>query len=128
MDLNNITDIEVLRNALKQHMIKVKKDFCSEDGTGYLFKKDHWYNYDYDDYDDELYVYSESGETFTFKPSNSAEEYLYVDNHTDEQEKLISAWLKMKEALNKIGYNLDHSAEIELVNRAVRKELNINYL
>ena len=44
MNLDNITDIEILRNTLKKHMVKVKKNRCSEDGTMYMFKKNHWYD------------------------------------------------------------------------------------
>lgn len=42
MDLDNITDIEVLRTALKRNMIKAKTNFYSEDKK-YYFRKDHWY-------------------------------------------------------------------------------------
>ena len=41
MNLDNITDIEILRNTLKKHMVKVKKNCCSEDGTMYMFKQNH---------------------------------------------------------------------------------------
>lgn len=40
MDLDKITDIELLRNICKQFMIKMKKDYIED---GYTFKKDHWY-------------------------------------------------------------------------------------
>lgn len=39
MDLDNITDIEVLKSALKKYMVQMKKDAHSNDGTDYLFKE-----------------------------------------------------------------------------------------
>ena len=43
MDLDNITDIEVLKSALKKYMVQMKKDAHSNDGTDYLFKEGLWY-------------------------------------------------------------------------------------
>ena len=39
MDLDNITDIEVLRTAFKMNMIKAKTDFYSEDRKHYFKKR-----------------------------------------------------------------------------------------
>ena len=38
MNIDAIIDIDVLKNTLKKYMVKVKKDFYSEDGTMYIFK------------------------------------------------------------------------------------------
>ena len=43
MDLDNITDIEVLKSALKKYMVQMKKDAHSNDDTDYLFKEGLWY-------------------------------------------------------------------------------------
>lgn len=43
MDLDNITDIEVLKSALKKYMVQMKKDAHSNDGTDYFFKEGLWY-------------------------------------------------------------------------------------
>ena len=43
MDLDNITDIEILRNELKKHMTQMKQDKYSNDGEKYLFRKGFWY-------------------------------------------------------------------------------------
>ena len=75
MDLDNITDIEVLRNALKKHMVKVKKDFYSEDGTRYLFKKDHWYNLSQDEFD--VTIFSDNGESYCMFSYDTTKDYLY---------------------------------------------------
>lgn len=51
MDLDNITDIEVLRKELKRHMVKIKVPI--EDNKN--FKVGHWYNFNQDDYDVTIY-------------------------------------------------------------------------
>ena len=43
MDLDNITDIEILRNELKKHMTQMKQDKYSNDGENYLFRKGFGY-------------------------------------------------------------------------------------
>lgn len=81
MDLDNITDIEVLRETIRTHMVQVKKDFYSEDTKDrkYHFKKDHWYWVDFD-YDwNEITVFSDDYEFIrTFKNLESIR-YLYVE-------------------------------------------------
>ena len=42
MDLDNINDIEVLRDLAKKNRVKMKKDAYANDGTNYLFKENHW--------------------------------------------------------------------------------------
>lgn len=77
MDLDNITDIEVLRTAFKMNMIKAKTDFYSEDRKHY-FKKDHWYWVDMRFDCDDITVYSDDfGSTRTFKKLE-AKRYLYA--------------------------------------------------
>lgn len=75
MNLDNITDIEVLRNALKKHMVKVKKDFYSENGTMYIFKTDHWYNVEQDE--DYITIYSDDEKSYCMFSYEEADEYLY---------------------------------------------------
>ena len=43
MDLDNITDIELLRSIAKSYMIQMKKDTNANDGTDYIFKEGYWY-------------------------------------------------------------------------------------
>lgn len=40
MDLDNINDIELLRNIAKSYMIQMKKDTNANDGTDIYLKKD----------------------------------------------------------------------------------------
>ena len=37
MDLDNITDIEALRNIAKSYMVQMKRDTEANDGTDYIF-------------------------------------------------------------------------------------------
>ncbi len=39
MDIDSITDIEVLRDLVKQNRVKIKKDSFATDGTNYIFKE-----------------------------------------------------------------------------------------
>lgn len=39
MDLDDITDIEILRNLVKRNMVQMKKDSYATDGTDFIFKK-----------------------------------------------------------------------------------------
>ena len=49
MDLDNITDIELLRNIAKTYMVQMKQDINANDGTYYIFKKGYWYFLDQDE-------------------------------------------------------------------------------
>lgn len=49
MDLDNINDIEVLRELVKKSSVKIKEDIYATDGSKYLFKKNHWYHMIQDD-------------------------------------------------------------------------------
>lgn len=40
MDLDNINDIELLKDIAKSYMIQMKQDTNANDGTDYIFKKD----------------------------------------------------------------------------------------
>ena len=76
MDLDNINDVEVLREAAKSGRAKLKKDVVSNNGD-YIFKKGFWYYVDQDDYEvsivSEDFIYSAS---FTY---GEALEYLDRD-------------------------------------------------
>ena len=48
MDLDNINDIEILRNIAKSFMVKMKQDANANDGTEYIFKRGYWYFIDQD--------------------------------------------------------------------------------
>lgn len=39
MDLDNINDIELLKDIAKSYMIQMKQDTNVNDGTDYIFKK-----------------------------------------------------------------------------------------
>ena len=49
MDLDNITDIEVLRNIAKNYMVQMKRDTKANDRTDQIFKKGCWYFLDQDE-------------------------------------------------------------------------------
>ena len=53
MDLDKITDIELLRNMLKDHMVCIKEDIKT---PTHLYKKGEWYFYVQDD--DGIFLYS----------------------------------------------------------------------
>lgn len=37
MDLDNMTNVEVLRNIAKSYMVQMKRDTDANDGTDYIF-------------------------------------------------------------------------------------------
>lgn len=55
MDLDNITDIEVLREELKEHMVKIKAPI--EDNKN--FKVGYWYDFSQDEY--HVTIYDDNG-------------------------------------------------------------------
>lgn len=74
MDLDNINDIEVLREAAKDCRVQIKKD-VKDDLDVYTFKKGYWYYVEQDQY--YVTIYSEDYDytrMFTYKEAN---EYLY---------------------------------------------------
>lgn len=75
MDLDNISDVETLRNIAKKHMVKMKKDTYATNGTGFLFKEGHWYEIDQDEYGVTVYSDDYSSEcSFIY---SEAENYLF---------------------------------------------------
>lgn len=77
MDLDNITDIEILKNTLKKYMIQMKKDVHSNDGTDYLFKKGFWYYVTQDETD--VTIYSDDMEHICMFDYDTSERYLNVE-------------------------------------------------
>ena len=74
MDLDNINDIEVLREAAKNVRVKVKEDIDAYMGN-YTFKKDFWYIVEQDEYYVRLYSDDYYHKVdLTYKEAN---EYLY---------------------------------------------------
>lgn len=74
MDLDNITDIELLRNLVKRNMVQMKKDCRATDGTDFIFKKGLWYFVDQDQYD--VTMYTEDFSSMACLTYDEAEEYL----------------------------------------------------
>ena len=73
MDLDNINDIEVLREAAKECRVKIKED-VKDDLDAYTFKKGCWYVVEQDEY--YVTIYSNDYKytrMFTYK---EASEYL----------------------------------------------------
>lgn len=56
MDLDNIDDIEVLREAAKSGRARLRKSICA-DGSEYVFRKSLWYLIEQDE--DGITMYSE---------------------------------------------------------------------
>ena len=73
MDLDNINDIEVLREIAKESRTKMKED-ADSDCDGYTFKKGYWYYCEQDKY--YVTIYSDDYKhtrMFTYK---EADKYL----------------------------------------------------
>ena len=64
MDIDNITDIELLRKMAKSNRVQMKKDSYATDGTGFVFKENLWYIEEQDQYG--ITVYSEDMESMMF--------------------------------------------------------------
>lgn len=76
MDLDNINDVEILREAAKKGRVQLKKDIDTTSRTGnkYTFKKGYWYLMEQDEY--YIHIFSEDftcDEYFTYR---EADEYL----------------------------------------------------
>lgn len=70
MDLDNINDIEELREIAKRDRAHLLEDVVSDRGN-YTFKKGWWYLVDQDDY--YVYIHSEDytyTKSFTYKEAN----------------------------------------------------------
>lgn len=77
MDLDNIADIEVLRNELKKYMAQMKQDKYSNDGENYLFKKGFWYGFIQDEFG--VTIYSDDNmEHECFFDNDRVEKYLNI--------------------------------------------------
>lgn len=74
MDLDNIDDIEVLREAAKNTRVKVKEDIMAY-GSSYTFKKDFWYIVEQDEY--YVHIYSEDYIHTIALTYKEASKYLY---------------------------------------------------
>lgn len=74
MDLDNITDIEVLRNIAKKYMVKVKVNILSDNGIC-IFRAGHWYDFEQSDFD--ITIFSDDGQSHYSFSYEKAGEYLY---------------------------------------------------
>ena len=77
MDIDNITDIEILRDAAKYGRVKMKKDCYSTDGYGFIFKKDMWYHINQEDFG--VTIISDDGENWCDLSYEECERYLYKE-------------------------------------------------
>jgi hypothetical protein len=75
MDIDNITDIELLRKLAKANRARVKKDSYATDGTDFVFKEGLWYITEQDQYG--ITVYSEDMESMMFLNYDEAGRFLY---------------------------------------------------
>lgn len=75
MDIDKITDIEVLRRLAKQNRVKLKKDSYATDGTNYVFKEGYWYIAEQDQYG--LTIYSDDMESIMFLNYDEVERFIY---------------------------------------------------
>ena len=73
MDLDNINDIEVLREAAKKGRVQLKKDINAY-GSSYAFKKGLWYLVEQDEY--YVHIFSEDYTHTAALTYREANEYL----------------------------------------------------
>ena len=78
MDIDNIMDIEVLREAAKYGRVKMKKDCYSTDGHIFIFKKDMWYHVDQDE--SGVTITSDDNEHYCDLSYEESDRYLYKDD------------------------------------------------
>lgn len=74
MDIDKITDIEVLRALAKQNRVKMKKDSFATDGTNYIFKEGYWYIAEQDQYG--VTIYSDNMESIMFLNYDEVERFV----------------------------------------------------
>lgn len=74
MDLDNIDDIDLLRQLAKANRVKMKKDSYATDGTDFIFKEGLWYIVEQDQYG--ITVYSEDMESMMFLNYDEADRFL----------------------------------------------------
>ena len=75
MDIDNITDIDLLRKLAKANRIRVKKDSHATDGTDFVFKENLWYIAEQDQFG--ITIYSEDMESMMFLNYDEADRFLY---------------------------------------------------
>lgn len=74
MDLDNIDDIDLLRQLAKANRVKMKKDSYATDGTDFIFKEGLWYIVEQDQYG--ITVYSEDMESMMFLNYDESDRFL----------------------------------------------------
>lgn len=74
MDIDKITDIELLRTLAKQNRVKMKKDSYATDGTDYIFKEGYLYIAEQDQYG--VTIYSEDMKSIMFLNYDETERFL----------------------------------------------------
>ncbi len=74
MDLDNINDIELLRNLVKRNMVQMKKDCYATDGTDFTFKKDLWYFVEHDQ--NGVTIYTEDSASMAYLNYDEADRFL----------------------------------------------------
>ena len=77
MDLDNINDVEILRELVKRHMIQMKKDSFANDGTDFVFKKGYWYYIEQDQHS--VTIYSDDYASSVCFNYDEAERYLVTE-------------------------------------------------
>ena len=75
MDIDNITDIELLRKMAKENRVKMKIDSNATDGTDFVFKENLWYIAEQDQYG--ITIYSEDMESMMFLNYEEADRFIY---------------------------------------------------
>lgn len=75
MDIDNITDIELLRKLAKVNRVRMKKDSNATDGTDFIFKEGLWYIAEQDQFG--ITIYSEDMESMIFLNYFEADRFLY---------------------------------------------------
>ena len=74
MDLDNINDIELLKQLAKANRVKMKRDSSATDGTDFIFKEGLWYIVEQDQYG--ITVYSEDMESMMFLNYDEVDRFL----------------------------------------------------
>lgn len=75
MDIDNITDVELLRKLAKANRVRIKKNSHATDGTDFVFKENLWYIVEQDQFG--ITIYSEDMESMMFLNYDEADRFLY---------------------------------------------------
>lgn len=75
MDIDNITDVELLRKLAKANRVRIKKNSHATDGTDFVFKEGLWYIAEQDQYG--ITIYSEDMESMIFLNYDEVDRFLY---------------------------------------------------